>query len=55
MKIFDSFTAANDNNFGAQMTERSSRFLAGKQNIRRHFFSSYGEISSKVVVNSFCI
>ena len=27
---FDSFTAANDYNFGASMTERASRFLANK-------------------------
>ena len=46
MIILNSFTSANDNNFGAQMTERPSR---------RHLFSSYGEISSKEVVNSFCI
>ena len=26
--VFDSFTAANDYNFGAQMTERLVRFLA---------------------------
>ena len=26
--VFNSFTAADDYNFGAQMTERTSRFLA---------------------------
>ena len=30
MMIFNKFTAANDYNFGAQMTERPSRFLADK-------------------------
>ena len=28
MMVFDSLTAANDYNFGAQMTERPVRFLA---------------------------
>ena len=28
MMVFKPFTAANDYNFGAQMTERPSRFLA---------------------------
>ena len=33
---FNSFTAANDDNFGTQMTERQSRFLADKQNFWGH-------------------
>ena len=28
--VFNLFTTANDYNFGAQMTERPSRFLADK-------------------------
>ena len=30
MMILNSFTAANDYNFGVQITERPSRFLADK-------------------------
>ena len=52
---FNSFTAANDDNFGAQMTERQSRFLVDKQNFWGHLFSYCGEFSSKGVVNFFGI
>ena len=37
--IFNKFTAANDYNFGAQMTEGPSRFLADKWNSWRQLFS----------------
>ena len=30
MMVFNSFTAANDFNFSAQMTQQPSRFLADK-------------------------
>ena len=34
---FNSFTAANDYNFGAQMTERLSRFLCRQINLLKAF------------------
>ena len=36
MMIFDSFIAANDYNFGEQMTELLSLFLADNESVLRH-------------------
>ena len=37
MMIFKSFTVANDYNFGAQMTERPSRFLCRQIKLLKAF------------------
>ena len=50
MMVFNLFTTANDYNFGAQMTERPSRFLADKQ---KAFVQLLWKISSKGVTNYF--
>ena len=56
--IFNSFTVANDYNFGAQSPNgRGRRFFLPTDKTFEGIclFSSCGEISLKAVVNSFCI